>query len=380
MQSSMQYMEQALSLARLALGHVSPNPAVGAVIVKDGKVVGQGYTQPPGSAHAELMALKEAGERARGAMLYVTMEPCCHYGRTPPCTKAIIAAGITEVHAAMIDPNPLVAGKGQAELEKAGVRVFIGEHGEEAREIVEAYWKYITTGIPFVTVKFAVSLDGKIATRTGDSKWISGDESRRYVHYLRYTSDAIMVGLNTVLTDDPQLTVRCCSRGGLAHKQPLRIVADSEGKTPMSSRVFHEPGNVLMAVGANITSARKHAYEKSGAEVLEMPTHRGKVDMPSLMRALGERQITSVLAEGGSRLLGSLFDHGLVDKVIVFIAPIIIGGRLAKTPVAGKGVEKVIDSIKLERVRTRTCNGDVMISGYVGKETCLPASSKSSAQ
>ena len=380
MQSSMEYMEQALSLARLALGHVSPNPAVGAVIVKDGKVVGQGYTQPPGSAHAELMALKEAGERARNATLYVTMEPCCHYGRTPPCTKAIIAAGITEVHASMIDPNPLVAGKGQAELEKAGVRVFIGEHGEEAREIVEAYCKYIATGIPFVTVKFAVSLDGKIATRTGDSKWISGDESRRYVHYLRYTSDAIMVGLNTVLTDDPQLTVRCCSRGGLAHKQPLRIVADSEGKTPVSSRVFHEPGNVLMAVGVNVTSARKHAYEKSGAEVLEMPTRRGKVDMPSLMRALGERQITSVLAEGGSRLLGSLFDHGLVDKAIVFIAPIIIGGRLAKTPVAGKGVEKVIDSIKLERVRTRTCNGDVMISGYVGKETCLPASSKSSAQ
>ena len=376
----MEYMEQALSLARLALGHVSPNPAVGAVIVKDGKVVGQGYTQPPGSAHSEIMALKEAGERARGATLYVTMEPCCHYGRTPPCTKAIIAAGIAEVHAAMIDPNPVVAGKGRAELEKAGVRIFLGEHGEEAREIAEAYCKYITTRTPFITAKFAVSLDGKIATRTGDSKWISGDESRRYVHYLRYTADAIMVGVNTVLTDDPQLTVRCCSRGGLVHKQPLRIIVDSEGKAPTSSRVFHEPGSVLMAVGENISPARKRAYEKAGGEVLVTPTRRSQVDMPWLVGALGERQITSILAEGGSRLLGSLFDHGLVDKVIVFIAPMIIGGRLAKTPVAGKGVGKVIDSIKLERVRTRTCNGDVMISGYVGKETCLPASSKSSAE
>jgi len=375
----MEYMERALSLARLALGHVSPNPAVGAVIVKGGKVVGQGYTQPPGSAHAEIVALKEAGGRARGATLYVTLEPCCHHGRTPPCTRAIIEAGISEVHAAMIDPNPLVSGKGKSELEKSGIRVFIGEQRDQAGEIVEAYCKYITTGMPFVTAKFAMSLDGKIATRTGDSKWISGDESRRYVHYLRYTSDAIMVGLNTVVTDDPQLTVRCCSRGGLAHKQPLRIVADSEGKTPTSSKIFHEPGKVFMAVGGDISPQRKRAYEKAGADVLPVPVRRAQVDMPSLMRALGEREITSVLAEGGSRLLGSLFDGSLVDKVIVFVAPMIIGGRLARTPVAGKGVEKVIDSIKLERVRTRTCNGDIMVTGYVGKETCLPALSKSSA-
>jgi diaminohydroxyphosphoribosylaminopyrimidine deaminase/5-amino-6-(5-phosphoribosylamino)uracil reductase len=376
----MDYMAQALSLARLALGHVSPNPAVGAVIVRDGKVVGQGYTQPPGSAHAEIVALKEAGDLARGATLYVTLEPCCHFGRTPPCTGAIIAAGITEVRAAMIDPNPAVAGQGQAQLEKAGVRVFIGEHGEEAREIAEAYCKYIATRMPFVTAKFAVSLDGKIATRTGDSKWISGDESRRYVHYLRYTSDAIMVGVKTVLTDDPQLTVRCCSRGGLIHEQPLRIIVDSEGRTPTAAKVFHVPGNVLMAVGAKTSPARRRAYREAGAEVLVVPTRRGQVDLPSLMQALGKRQVTSILAEGGSRLLGSLFDHGLVDKVIGFIAPVIIGGRLARTPVAGKGVEKVIDSIKLERVRTRTCNGDVMISGYVGKETCLPASLKSLAK
>ena len=202
-------MERAISLAKLALGQVSPNPAVGAVIVKDDDVIGQGYTQPPGSSHAEIMALKEAGERARGAVMYVTLEPCCHYGRTPPCTKAIIAAGIKEVHAAMIDPNPLVNGKGLKELEKAGIKTFLGEHADDASEIIESYVKFITTGRPFVTIKFAMSLDGKIATRSGDSKWISSDESRRYVHFLRYTSDAVMVGVNTVLIDDPQLTSRC---------------------------------------------------------------------------------------------------------------------------------------------------------------------------
>jgi diaminohydroxyphosphoribosylaminopyrimidine deaminase/5-amino-6-(5-phosphoribosylamino)uracil reductase len=348
----MDYMAQALSLAKLALGHVSPNPAVGAVIVKKRKVIGQGYTQPPGYDHAEIMALKEAGAAAHGATLYVTLEPCCHYGRTPPCTKAIISAGIKQVHAAMIDPNPKVGGKGRAELEKAGIRVNIGEHEDEAREIIQTYAKYITTTIPFVTAKFAMSLDGKIATRTGDSKWISSEESRRFVHYLRFTHDAIMVGVNTVLTDDPQLTVRCCSRGGMSHEQPLRVIVDSEGKTPTTSKVFEAPGNVLMAVSQDISPARKRAYKRAGAEVVILPARRGQVDLSALLAALSERQITSVLAEGGGRLFGSLFDRRLVDKVIVFIAPVIIGGQRAKTPVAGKGVENVIDSIKLERMRT----------------------------
>ena len=210
MDNAMDYMERAICLAKLALGQVSPNPAVGAIVVRDGVIVGQGYTQPPGSWHAEVMALNQAGEQARGAVMYVTLEPCCHYGRTPPCTQALIAAGISEVHLAMLDPNPLVCGRGKAELEKAGIRTYLGEHEAEAREINEAYTKYITTGLPFVTAKFAMSLDGKIATKTGDSRWISGREARRYVHYLRYTSDAIMAGVNTILADDPQLTSRCC--------------------------------------------------------------------------------------------------------------------------------------------------------------------------
>ena len=204
----MDYMKQALSLAKLALGQVSPNPAVGAIIVKDDVVIGQGYTQPPGSWHAEVMALKQAGEKARGAVMYVTLEPCCHFGHTPPCTKAVIAAGISEVHMATLDPNPLVAGRGADELERAGIKTYVGENESEAREIIEAYIKFITTGMPFVTAKFAVSLDGKIATKNGDSEWISGIDSRKYVHYLRYTTDAIMVGANTVIADDPHLTCR----------------------------------------------------------------------------------------------------------------------------------------------------------------------------
>ena len=196
----MDYMEQALSLAKLALGQASPNPAVGAVVVNKDKVVGQGYTQPAGSHHAEIMALDKAGEQARGGVLYVTLEPCCHFGRTPPCTKAITAAGISEVHLATLDANPLVSGRGKEELERHVIKVHVGEHEETAREINEAYTKFITTGMPFITAKFAMSLDGKIASKDGDSKWISGEEARKKVHSLRYTHDAIMAGVNSIST------------------------------------------------------------------------------------------------------------------------------------------------------------------------------------
>jgi diaminohydroxyphosphoribosylaminopyrimidine deaminase / 5-amino-6-(5-phosphoribosylamino)uracil reductase len=227
---------------------------VGAVVVRDGVVAGQGYTQPPGQAHAEIVALRQAGERARGAALYVTLEPCCHYGRTPPCTRAIIAAGIAEVHLAAIDDNPIVSGKGVKELESAGIKTVIGEHEEEARTINEAYIKYITTSIPFVTVKYAASLDGKIATTSGDSRWITGEAARKKVHALRYLADAIMVGINTVLADNPQLTVRCSGRGGMTRKQPLRVVVDGKGRTPLTARIFQEPGSNLIALGRRATA------------------------------------------------------------------------------------------------------------------------------
>ncbi|MBA7466432.1 Riboflavin biosynthesis protein RibD [subsurface metagenome] len=359
-------MEQALSLAKLALGQVSPNPAVGAVVVKNDIVVGQGYTQPPGSWHAEVVALKQAGKETQGGVMYVTLEPCCHYGRTPPCTQAIIAADIAEVHLAMIDANPLVSGRGKDELEKEGIKVYLGEHEEEAKRVNEAYTKFITTGMPFVTAKFAISLDGKIATRSGDSKWISGDEARKYVHNLRYTSDAIMAGVNTVLVDDPRLTARSCGgRGGTARKQPLRVIVDGKGRTPLTAQLFSEPGKTLLALGKFVTPEEKAAFAQVGAELLELPSEGGRVDLGELLKALGEREITSVLVEGGGILLGSLFDGKLVDKVIAFITPIIIGGKEAKTAVSGKGVDKVVDSLKLRHVSLEKLGEDLMVSGYV---------------
>ncbi|MFC1983865.1 bifunctional diaminohydroxyphosphoribosylaminopyrimidine deaminase/5-amino-6-(5-phosphoribosylamino)uracil reductase RibD [Chloroflexota bacterium] len=362
----MDYMEQALSLAKLALGQVSPNPAVGAVVVKNDTVVGQGYTQPPGSWHAEVMALKQAGKKAQGGVMYVTLEPCCHYGRTPPCTQAIITAGITEVHSSMLDANPLVSGRGKDELERGGIKVYLGEHEDEAKKVNEAYTKFVATGIPFVTAKFAMSLDGKIATRSGDSKWISGDEARKYTHNLRYTSDAIMVGANTVLADDPRLTARSCGdRGGVARKQPLRVIVDGKGRTPLTAQLFSEPGNTLLVLGKSATPEKKAAFVQVGAELLELPSEEGLVDLEKLLKALGEREITSVLVEGGGILLGSLFDRCLVDKVVAFITPVIIGGKEAKTAVSGKGVDKVVDSLKLRHVSLERLGEDVMVSGYV---------------
>jgi len=361
----MDYMALALSLAKLAQGQVSPNPAVGAVIVKDGVILGQGYTQPPGFDHAEIVALKQAGEDARGATMYVTLEPCCHYGRTPPCTRAIIDAGITEVHFSLIDPNPIVSGKGKAELERAGIKTFVGEHAEEAAEVNEAFIKYITTGLPFVTVKFASSLDGKIATRSGDSKWVTGEAARRQVQRLRYVSDAIMTGANTVIIDDPHLTVRLSDRGGTTRRQPLRIVVDGRGRTPLTARIFSEQGKTLMVLGETLPEEIKQSYKKVGADVLELPTKEGEIDLKALFSVLGKMQITSVLVEAGGILLGSLFDYNLVDKVVAFLAPIIIGGEEARPSVAGRGVEKLADCIRLHRIRVDQVGEDIMVSGYV---------------
>jgi diaminohydroxyphosphoribosylaminopyrimidine deaminase/5-amino-6-(5-phosphoribosylamino)uracil reductase len=362
----MDYMEHALSLAGLSLGQVSPNPAVGAVLVKEGEVVGQGYTQPPGSAHAEIVALEHAGSAAQGSVMYVTLEPCCHYGRTPPCTGAIVDAGVAEVHIAMLDPNPLVSGKGEEELRQQGISTFVGEREEEAREINEAYIKHVTTGIPFVTAKFAMSLDGKIATRSGDSKWISNQESRRYVHSLRHITDAVMVGVNTVLTDDPQLTCRCGERGGVIKKQPLRVIVDTNGRTPVTAQVFGEPGRALLALGQGVKPEIVEGYKSVNADAVELPLDEGLVDLAQLLKVLGQREITSILVEGGGTLLGYMFDHKLIDKVIAFVAPVIIGGSEAETAVGGRGVDRIADSIRLERVNAMECNGDVMVSGYVG--------------
>jgi diaminohydroxyphosphoribosylaminopyrimidine deaminase / 5-amino-6-(5-phosphoribosylamino)uracil reductase len=363
----MDYMEVALSLARLAQGQSSPNPAVGAVIVKDEVILSMGYTQPPGGDHAEVVALKQAGEEARGASLYVTLEPHCYQGRTPPCTRAIIAAGISEVHFAAIDPNPRVSGKGQAELQQAGIKIYVGEHAAEATELNEAFNKYITTGIPFVTAKFASSLDGKIATRSGDSKWITSEAARKQVQHIRYISDAVMTGANTIIADDPHLTVRLAVKGGITHKQPRRIVIDGLGRIPPSARIFGEPGKTLVVIGDQVAKNTQKALRDVGAEILEMPAHEGMVDLPQLMQELGRQEITSILVETGGILLGSLFDAGLVDKVVAFIAPIIVGGEEARPSVAGRGIDKLADCTKLKDVKVERVGPDIMVSGYVVK-------------
>ncbi len=359
------HMECALSLARLAMGFTSPNPAVGAVVVKDGVPVGMGYTQPAGSEHAEVMALRQAGEQACGASMYVTLEPCSHHGRTPPCTEAIVSAGISEVYMALLDPNPVVSGQGAGKLNDAGIKTHVGMFQQEAYDINEAYVKHITTGLPFVMAKFAMSLDGKIATKAGDSKWITRDEARKYAHGLRYTADAIMVGANTILADDPHLTARGCGgRGGAGKMQPLRLVVDSKGRVPPSAHVFEPPGGVLLAVGTPLDPAKKNGFLEAGAEVLELPGREGAVDMVELLKLLGKREVVTVLAEGGGDLLGSLFDDNLVDKVLVFISPVIIGGRDAIS-VAGDGVDNMARALRLSRVEIKTFGEDVLVSGYV---------------
>ncbi len=360
------YMEYALSLARLATGYTSPNPAVGAVIVKDGIVVGMGYTQPVGSDHAEVMALRQAGDRARGATMHVTLEPCCHFGRTPPCTQAIIDAGVAEVHIALLDPNPLISERGVRELNEAGIKTCVGACQQEAYEINEAYIKYITTGLPFVMAKFAMSIDGKIATRTGDSRWIGSDGARKYVYTLRYTVDAIMVGVNTVIVDNPRLTARGCGgKGGTGKKQPLRLVVDSKGRVPLDAHIFEQPGEVLLAVVEPFDHEKKEEFTQTGAEVLEVPGEGGLVDIEALLRILGKREVVAILVEGGGKLLGSLFDHHLVDKVLAFISPIIIGGDKAKSAVGGNGVNNIAEALHLNQVSMRSFGDDILVSGYV---------------
>lgn len=356
-------MQSAIALAKKALGTTSPNPAVGAVVVRDGAVIGEGFTLPPGQRHAEIGALQQAGALTQGATLYTTLEPCCNFGRTPPCTQAIIGAGIKQVYIAAIDPNPLVAGKGCAELEAAGITV-IHEESEAAAQLYEAFAKHINTGLPFVTAKFAMSLDGKIATRTGDSKWVTGPEARNMVQQMRRESDAVMVGINTVLADDPQLTVR--DEAGQALKlQPLRVVLDSQCRTPPTAKMLREPGQTLIFAAAEASPTRIKALESAGAEVIltGLGTDQ-RVDTSLVVAELGRRDIVSLLVEGGGMILGSLFDAGLVDKVHAFIAPVIIGGAEAASPVAGQGVPAMAQAWRLQRTNLEPIGADWLITGY----------------
>jgi len=357
------YMQRALELARQALGATSPNPAVGAVVVKDGRIAGEGFTQPPGGPHAEIVALKNAGAAARGATLYVTLEPCCHEGRTAACTQAIIAAGIKEVRFSILDPDQHVRGHGKLSLEQAGVAVNVGEGEAEARRINEAYIKQRTTGLPFVIAKFAVSLDGKIAATSGDSRWVSSVDSRAWAHRERTKIDAIMVGVRTILVDNPELTARPVA-GGDNVRQPLRIVADSKGRTPPTARVLEGPRNVIIATTAASNVEWRERMAAAGGEVLVLPDFNGRVDVLALLRELGERQALSLLVEGGGELLGSFFDRRLVDKVHAIIAPMIIGGRTAPAAVAGEGARRMDDALRLRDIVVERLGEDILVTGY----------------
>ena len=353
------HMQRAVELAREAVGSTSPNPPVGAVLVRDGRVVGEGRTQPPGGPHAEAEALRIAGDAARGADLYVTLEPCAHYGRTPPCADALIEAGVASVHIAVMDPAPHTAGRGVQYLREAGITVTVDDGPPAARQLVEAFAKHITTGLPFVVAKFAMSLDGRIAARSGDSRWISNETSRREAHRLRAEADAVMVGIGTALADDPLLTVRDAPLP--ARGQPLRVVVDSTGRLPASAAMLAAEGTTLVAV-ASPEAAR--AFEAGGAEPVVVPGADGRIDLPRLLAELGARDVTSLLVEGGAALHGALFEGGLVDKVVAFIAPVVIGGEGVPGPVGGAGAERMADALRLRDVTYTELDGDMMVVGY----------------
>ena len=335
------------------------------MLVRGGRIVGEGCTRPAGQSHAEVVALDQAGELALGSTLYVTLEPCSHYGRTPPCTKALIAAGIAEAHVSTVDKNPRVSGSGLERLREAGISVHLGEGKDEADELAAPHARLITSGRPLVTAKFAMSLDGKIATRAGDSKWITGDESRRYVHELRARSDAIMAGIGTVIADDPQLTARNPD-GTPLPRQPLRVVVDSSGRLPLKSTLIRQSGGTLVAM-ADDSCEKRSILEEAGTETLAAPAPDGRVDLCGVMDELGRRGISTVFVEGGATLLGSLFDAGLVDRVVAFVAPVVIGGDSALSPVGGNGVERMADALRLNDVQFETFGDDVAVTGWCSR-------------
>ena len=357
-------MHRAIELARWALGSTSPNPAVGAVVVRDGAVVGEGYTLPPGQRHAEIGALQQAGSSAQGAALFCTLEPCCHHGRTPPCTDAIIAAGISRVVYAVGDPNPRVSGGGVSALRAAGIAVE-SQHNPDADELYEAFAKHVTTGRPFVVAKFAMSLDGKIATRTGSSQWITGPDARGRVQRMRKELDGIMVGIGTALADDPQLTARDADGEPLpSDLQPVRVVVDSSGRTPPGARMFRQPGRTIIATSAGVPSDRISGLEDAGADVREFPGSDGRVNLSALLEYLGSEGMVSVLVEGGGQVLGAMLDARLIDRVDAFVAPMLIGGAGAPSPIAGAGATVIADALRLERARLEPIGPDWLITGY----------------
>lgn len=363
MNTDEQFMKKALSLARRGLGSTSPNPVVGALVVKDGRVIGSGYHKRAGGPHAEIEALNKARDGAKGATLYVTLEPCNHYGRTPPCTKAIVKSGITRLVAGIYDPNPQVRGGGCDCLEAKGVEVKCGVLEEECARLNEVYIKYVTQGRPFVIVKGALTLDGWIGTRTGNSKWITNEKSRRFVHTLRKRVDAIMVGVKTVIADNP-LLVPYLSKS--SEPDPVRVIVDTNLRVPLESKVFDSVTSALtiVATGSNVNTARRKAVEELGAKVITCRIRDGHIDLEGLLDALADMSICSVLVEGGATLFNSVIKGALVDKFYLFLAPKILCGDDGIPFTRGRGCDIISDCMSLEVTKVRRFDDDIMVEAY----------------
>lgn len=357
------YMRMALKLAGKARGRTSPNPMVGAVLVKNGSIIGRGYHRKAGTPHAEAIALSKAGTAAEGATLYVTLEPCSHTDkRTPPCTIAIVQGRVSRVVAAMHDPNPKVSGNGANALRAEGIEVVTGVLEKEARRLNEAYIKHVTTGTPLVTLKIAQTLDGKIATAKGESKWITGEEARKEAHRLRDRNDAVLVGINTVLKDDPSLTTRI--PGG---RDAVRVIVDGRLRIPLNARVLTQKSSTgtIIATSAGASKSRIAALQKAGAEVLTVKGSSGRVNLKDLLRMLGKRGIMSVMIEGGAEISASALNSRLVDKVVLFIAPRLMTGQDSISCIGGESPKMLKKGFGLRDVAAKFIGQDLMVEGYI---------------
>jgi diaminohydroxyphosphoribosylaminopyrimidine deaminase/5-amino-6-(5-phosphoribosylamino)uracil reductase len=357
------FMEKAIKLARRGSGKTSPNPMVGALLVKEGKILGKGYHRRYGGAHAELNALRNAKEDMKGAAMYVTLEPCCHHGWTPPCVDAIIGAGINRVVIGTVDPNPSVNGKGIQTLRNHGIQVKVGVLEERCRELNETYFKYIQTGIPFVTLKFAQSLDGRIATLRGNSQWISSPETLKLAHKLRATHDAVLIGIGTALTDDPSLTVRL-----VKGRNPQRIIVDSRLRIALTAKVLNdeEVDRTIIVATEGASRNKAQRLRNVGAEVLWVAKNpRGGVDMHDLLKQLGRMGVTSVLIEGGSQIITSLLRKGLADKIVLVVAPKLIGEGIEA--VGNLEIHDLSKALRISGMKTRRLGNDIVIDGYLEK-------------
>lgn len=356
-------MNYAIQLAERGLGLVNPNPLVGAVIIKNGRIIGKGWHERFGGPHAERNALSNCTEDPAGAMMYVTLEPCCHFGKTPPCTEAIIQSGIRKVLVGIPDPNPLVAGQGIERLREAGIQVVVGLCEQEIREQNRVFLKYITTGRPWVVMKTAMTLDGKIATSTGDSRWVTGVKSRKMVQEMRRTYMSVMVGIGTVEADNPMLNYR--QKGDV--RQPLRIVVDSRGRIAVGKKLIRSAHDfpVMIAHTAKADPSYVEVLNTYGMKSVCCAERDGHVDIGDMLRQLGEQGIDSVLLEGGGILNEAFLRGGFVDEVYAFVAPKFVGGKDAKTPVEGGGIEKMNEAICLSEVRTERIGDDILIRGLI---------------